>query len=121
MKDNQHEQLFTEFTAEIEATPVFKELDDEVAASCSGGAAVTLYENGRFNNDEDGRVLPVNSSIANLGSFNDKTSSFKISQGRWGFYADENYNNLLFTRGAGSYPVVPNGTNDRISSIKRIA
>lgn len=115
MKDN---QLFTELTAEFEA-PAFTELDDEVAATCSGGA-VTLYENGNFNRGDDGRVRVINGSIANLGSFNDLTSSFKISSGRWTFYADEQYNQPLFTRGPGEYPVVPNGTNDRISSIRKV-
>jgi hypothetical protein len=104
---------------QLDATLAVNELDDEIAAACSGGAAVTLYENGRFNRDKDGRVLPVDGNIANLGSFNDITSSFKITSGRWNFYADENYNNFLFSRGPGSYPVVPRGTNDRVSSIKR--
>lgn len=104
----------------LDTTLAVQELGDELAAACSGGAALTLYENGGFNNPNDGRVLPVNSNIANLGSFNDKTSSFKISAGRWTFYADENFNKPLFTRGPGSYPVVPSGTNDRVSSVKRV-
>lgn len=121
MKDNQHEQLFTVLTPEIEATPVFKELDDEVAATSIGGGVLALYENGNFNQNKDGRVLLLDHSTKNLGSFNDLTSSIKISRGTWEFYADENYNKLLFTRGPGSYSVIPNGTNDRITSIKRIA
>lgn len=126
MKDNQHEQLFTELTAEFEA-PAFQELDDEVAATCSGGQVLALYEHGNFNNSQDGRVRLLNGSISNIGSsFNDITSSIKISRGRWAFYADENYNNLLFTRGPGSYPVLPRArdgrsANDRITSIRRIA
>ncbi len=126
MKDNQHEQLFTELTAEFEA-PAFQELDDEVAATCSGGQVLALYEHGNFNNPQDGRVRLLNGSISNLGSsFNDITSSIKISRGRWAFYADENYQNLLFTRGPGEYPVLPRAgdgrsANDRITSIKRIA
>jgi hypothetical protein len=121
MKDNQHEQLFTELTAEFEP-PAFTELDDEVAATCSGGA-VTLYENGNFNIGDDGRVKVINGSTRNLGGFNDLTSSFKISSGRWEFYADEQYNQLLFTRGPGNYPVLrtgKNGSNDRITSIKKV-
>lgn len=109
---------------QLDATLALEELNDEVAATCSGGAAVTLYENGRFNQDKDGRVLPLNKSIANLGSFNDKTSSFIISQGTWEFYADENYNKLLFKRGPGRYPVLStgkDGVNDRVSSLKRVA
>jgi len=124
MKDNQHEQLFTELTAEFEA-PAFQELDDEVAATCSGGQVLVLYEHGNFNNSQAGRVLPLNGSTSNIGSFNDLTSSIKISRGRWEFYADENHNNLLFTLGPGSYRVLPRAedgrsANDRITSIKRI-
>lgn len=119
MKDNQPEQLFTELTAEIEA-PALQELDDEVAATCSGGAAVTLYENGNFNRNKDGRVLPVNGSIRNLGSFNDLTSSIKISSGRWAFYADEEFNKPMFTLGRGNYPVIALKYNDRLTSIKRV-
>lgn len=110
-----------EYLNQLDDVLAVTELDDEVAATSMGGAAVTLYENGNFNKDKDGRVLLINSSTANVGSFNDLTSSFKISKGRWAFYADENYNNLLFTAGPGNYPVVPNGTNDRVTAIKRIA
>ena len=109
---------------QLDTTLAVQELDDEVAASCSGGAALTLYENGRFNNPKDGRVLPLNKSVRNLGSFNDLTSSFIISSGRWTFYADEQHTKPLFTLGRGSYPVLStgkNGANDRISSVKRIA
>jgi len=125
MKDNQHEQLFTELTAEFEA-PAFQELDDEVAATCSGGQVLTLYEHGNYNNPQDGMVKQLNGSTNNIGrSFNDKTSSIKISRGVWKFYADENYNNLLFTLGPGDYRVLPlagdgRSANDRITSIKRI-
>ncbi len=127
MKDNQHEQLFTELTAEFEA-PAFKELDDEVAATCSGGVAlVTLYEHGNFNYPRDGKVRELNGSTRNIGrDFNDITSSIKISRGVWAFYADENYNNLLFTGGPGNYSVLPRAgdgrsSNDRITSIRRIS
>jgi hypothetical protein len=124
MKDNQHEQLFTELTAEFEA-PAFQELDDEVAATCSGGQVLALYEHVNFNKFQDGRVRLINGSIGNIGSFNDITSSIKISRGVWEFYADENYNNLLFKGGPGNYSVLPRAgdgrsANDRITSIKRV-
>jgi hypothetical protein len=67
MKDNQHEQLFTELTAEFEA-PAFQELDDEVAATCSGGQVLALYEHRDFNKFQDGRVRLLNGSIGNIGS-----------------------------------------------------
>ena len=129
MKDNQHEQLFTELTAEFEA-PAFKEVDDEVAATCSGGY-VELYENGPF---APGRVLgfsgPIVSGDRDLrttiaGDFNDKTSSIFISAGeRWQFFQDIGYRGRSVTLGPGSYPVLPRDTgfpNDWVSSLRRVA
>ena len=89
MKDN---QLFTELTAEFEA-PAFKEVDDEVAATCSGGAApVTLYagenltgESKDLNgNDRDLRNGPFR-------GFNDKTSSIYIREGKWELFSNKEY------------------------------
>jgi hypothetical protein len=116
MKDNQHEQLFTELTAEFEA-PAFTELDNEIAATCSGGYAI-LYENANFG----GRRLRIESGVSNLGnySFNDITSSIQIREGEtWAFYRDTNYRNLLFTGRDGNYSTIPG--NDQISSARRIA
>jgi hypothetical protein len=129
MKDNQHEQLFTELTAEFEA-PALQALDDEVAATCSGGY-VELYENGPFGR---GRVLgfsgPIGFGDRDLrttiaGNFNDKTSSIFISAGeRWQFFRDINYRGPSVTLGPGSYPVLPRDTgfpNDWVSSLRRVA
>jgi hypothetical protein len=129
MKDNQHEQLFTELTTEFEA-PAFKELDDEVAATCNGGY-LEVYENGPFApggymrlsarigwGDPDLRTTPA-------GNFNDKISSIKITGGeRWQFFRDINYGGPSVTLGPGSYPVLPRDTgfpNDWVSSFKRVA
>ena len=119
MKNNQHEQLFTELTAESEA-PAFQELDDEVAATCSGGALV-LFEHGDYNQDIKGKNLKVVDSISNLGSFSNKTSSFIITEGRWEFYDGANYETRLFTYGPGTYPVIAARNNDKVTSVKRIA
>ncbi|KAB8330653.1 beta/gamma crystallin family protein [Scytonema tolypothrichoides VB-61278] len=114
MKDNQHEQLFTE-------------LDNEVAATCSGGY-VDLYENGPF---APGRVATVFAPVGfgdrdlRNSNFNDKTSSIFISAGeRWEFFRDINYQGPSRILGPGSYPVLPRDTgfpNDWVSSLRRVA
>ncbi|MBW4636550.1 MAG: beta/gamma crystallin family protein [Iphinoe sp. HA4291-MV1] len=118
MKDNQHEQLFTELTAEFEA-PAFTELDNEVAASCSGGTAY-LYENANFT----GKVWIFEKGSADLRgqNFNDKTSSIIITGNeRWAFYRDINYGGQRVILGQGRYSFVPDVgiPNDSISSLKR--
>jgi len=132
MKDNQHEQLFTELTAEFE-TSIFKELDDEVAATCSGGVAYTgshnpdviLYVHGGI----AGNSLKVNASINdglnNLEkfNFNDKVSSFIILKGKWNFYADAGFKGIYNSKplGPGTYSSLPTGfSNDQLSSLKRV-
>jgi Beta/Gamma crystallin len=122
MKDNQHEQLFTELTAEFEA-PAFQELDDEVAATCSGGVAY-LYQDAGF----QGRRLQFFNGETDLRkwAFNDKTSSLIISGNeRWRFYRDINFQGPSVTLGRGTYSLarlnqlgIP---NDSISSLRRIA
>jgi hypothetical protein len=100
MKDNQHEQLFTELTAEFEA-PAFKELDDEVAASCSGGLFyvngpdpdVILYDKPNF----QGNSLRINATdgdgddnLSNYG-WNDKTSSIRVVRGKWRIFQNAGF------------------------------
>lgn len=118
MKDNQHEQLFTELTAKNEATPIFKELDDEVAATCSGGKAgvLTLYSNA----NRTGKKLSLSHSIPDLESFDNITSSITISRGLWAFYADKNYQNFLYAADRDGDGSVPSSANNKISSIKRL-
>lgn len=102
MKDEQHEQLFTELTPEFEATPVFKELDDEVAASCSGVGKfytggddpdVILYDKPNF----QGESLRINATngdgddnLTNLG-WNDRTSSIRVIRGKWRIFQNKGY------------------------------
>ena len=99
---------------------LFQELDNEVAATCSGGYAI-LYENPFFG----GRSLRLESGASDLRNyrFNDITSSIAIGEGqRWMFYRDINYRNPIFViMGDGKYPILPPSANDQISSARRIA
>ncbi|MBW4499849.1 MAG: beta/gamma crystallin family protein [Scytonema hyalinum WJT4-NPBG1] len=101
MKDK---QLFTELTAEFEA-PV-TELDDEVAATCSGGAAIDIYFGGPNPDvilyDKENRglgdALQINAKAfggddnldnSAIGSgWNNKTSSIQVIRGNWVIYQD---------------------------------
>jgi len=116
MKDNQHEQLFTELTADSEA-PAFEELDNETAAAIGGGAKIEVYR------DSNSRV--------NLGSFNtgsaqlsalanNKISSIKVNAGTWVLYDLPNHQGESSVRyGPGSHNL-PSLLNDRTSSLKQV-
>ncbi|GAB1541210.1 hypothetical protein NUACC21_38800 [Scytonema sp. NUACC21] len=100
MNNNQHEQL----TAEFEV-PAFHELDDEVAATCSGGVQRDIYFGG---DDPDvilydspnlltsGATLHINAKAlggddnldnAAIGSgWNNRTSSIRVIRGEWLIY-----------------------------------
>jgi hypothetical protein len=136
MKNNQHEQLFTELTAEFEATPAFHELDDEVAATCSGGRIffggadpdVILFEDSQYR----GRALRVNATSGDGDSnltdqgFNDKTSSIKVIRGTWQIYEHANYTGRTTTLRPGDYYTPPFGRrpnivpNDSLTGIRRV-
>ena len=108
---------------EVQNEELFQELDNEVAASCSGGVAY-LYEHAGF----QGRRLQFFNGEDDLRrwNFNDKTSSLKIvGNERWTFYRDINREGRAVTLGAGEYSLfrlnqlgIP---NDSISSLRRIA
>ena len=96
-----------------------KELNDEVAATCSGGN-VSLYRDGNF----QGGGITFSNSDANLANnnFNDATSSIIIrGNQRWRFYKNVNFRGPSVTLGPGRYPRVGQGLNDSISSLKRIS
>jgi hypothetical protein len=121
MKDNQNEQLFTELTAESEA-PAFTELDDEVAASCSGGVAY-LYQDDNFL----GRRLQFFNGESDLRrwNFNDETSSLEIvGNERWEFYRDISFGGYPVTLSRGRYTLTDlrgrGISNDSISSLRRV-
>ena len=108
MKDNQHGQLFTELTVECEATPAFQELNDEVAATCSGGGATDIYFGGPnpdvilydSPNRGLGAALAINAkafggddNLDNDGSlsgsdWNNRTSSIQVIRGEWTIFQD---------------------------------
>jgi hypothetical protein len=135
MKNNQHEQLFTELTAESEA-PAFQELDDEVAATCSGGKIsfggsnpdVLLFEDTQYR----GRALAINATSgagdenldnAAIGSgWNNRTSSIKIIRGTWQIYTGDNYKGTTKTLRPGDYytPQAFGLPNDSLTGIRRV-
>ena len=98
MKDNQHEQLFTELTAESEA-PAFEELDNETAAAIGGDAdKIQVYR------DSNLRV--------SLGSFNtgspqlsarpnNQISSIKVNAGTWALYDSPKFSGQSLRYGPG--------------------
>ncbi len=138
MKDKQQEQLFTELTAEFEATPAFQELDDEVAATCSGGQIyfggsnpdVILFEDTQYR----GKALRINATsgagddnldneFAGIGTdFNDKTSSIKVIRGTWQIYTGDNYTGTTKTLRPGDYytPQAFGLPNDSMTGIRRV-
>ena len=138
MKDNQHEQLFTELTAESEA-PAFEELDNETAAACSGGVAylygsnpdVILHKDSNGQGQSIGANASTGDGIRNVGfsdgkgggfntTFNDTVTSITIKRGSWQFFDDSNYGGDTTGRlGPGSYQL--GHMNDKITSFIRVA
>ncbi|MDM9586273.1 beta/gamma crystallin-related protein [Nostoc sp. GT001] len=114
----------------FEAISSIKELNDEDAATYSGGIAFTggnnpdviLYTDEGFN----GRNLGVNASgsdgVPYVGDdFNDLTSSIAIIRGTWAFYRDLNFTTYQTTLGPGLYSSLPGGiANDSLSSLFRV-
>jgi len=112
MKDNQHEQLFTELTAESEA-PAFEELDNETAAAIGGGAKIEVYR------DSNSRVSlgSFNTGSAQLSlAANDKISSIKVNEGAWTLYEHANFRGQSVMYGPGSHNL-PLWFNDKTSSL----
>jgi hypothetical protein len=117
MKVNQHEQLFTELTAEFEA-PAFTELDDETGAAIQGGYKLELYDTENFGQ--------------RLGSFDyggkkkliadNKISSIVVNDGLWRFYEKPNYKGAAYTLGKGAYKLGPGSAylNNQISSFQQV-
>ena len=83
-----------------------------------GPPAIVLFEH----NDYRGPTQVVlTSSNPNLGSFNDRTSSFVITGGTWQLYMHQNYRDPSVTHGQGLYPT-PNSltpvANDALTAVK---
>ncbi|MDF5732473.1 MAG: beta/gamma crystallin-related protein [Rhizonema sp. PD38] len=118
---------------------VVKELNDEVAATCSGGVGflygsnpdVILYKDSNLQGQSIGVNAATNDGIPNIGfsdgngggfstTFNDQTSSIKIIRGSWQFFDDSNYRGDTTGRlGPGTYNLGVN--NDKITSLIRLA
>ena len=82
-----------------------------------GTPAIVLFEHSNYRGQR--RVLT--SSNSNLGNFNDKTSTFIITGGRWQLYTDENYMGSSVIHGQGHYPTLNAQTsvgNDALTSVK---
>lgn len=108
-----------------------KELNDDVAATCSGGVASTggndpdiiLYRDLGFGGGNPlGVNASVNDGLSYVGDdFNDKTSSIAIIRGTWDFYQDGQFGNYQTTLGPGVYSNLPTGiANDSLSSLSRV-
>ena len=82
-----------------------------------GTPAIVLFEHDHYRGQR--RVLT--SSSSNLGNFNDKTSTFIITGGRWQLYTQQNYQGSSVTHGQGLYPTANSLTpvaNDALTSVK---
>lgn len=111
MKDNQHEQLFTELTG----IAGVEELSNETAAAIQGGWDLEVY---RDYNLKD-RVGSFNVRSPQVKA-NNQISSVKINAGVWRFYDLPNYRGNFLDLGPGTHNLV-GFTNDGISSLKQIA
>lgn len=124
-----------EYFKQIDATLALIELDDEVAATCSGGVAYTgsndpdvlLYVDGGLKGDRLDVNASLHDGLKNLNrygrnlfdNFNDEVSSFVIRKGKWNFYADPNYKGLYNKKplGPGTYYSLPGSfNNDELGS-----
>lgn len=109
-----------EYLKQLDATLSLIELDDEIAATCSGGARfytdgddpdVILYSLKNFRGDSLGINAEKNGGDPNLdndGSFrtsgwNNRTSSILVIRGTWDIYQDSGHNATLRTLTPGSY------------------
>ncbi|MEN9521562.1 MAG: hypothetical protein RLZZ381_4150 [Cyanobacteriota bacterium] len=101
----------------LEAISALNALEDEAAATCSGGTP-TLYSDANFG----GNSFQVSGDqISNLGFFNDATSSLTIDEGTWEFFSDANFQGQRVVLGPGSYSgITETGfPNDSLSSLRR--
>lgn len=125
-----------EYFNQLDAILAVKELDDEVAATCSGGKIyfdgpnpdVLLFED----NNYGGGVLRINAtngagdenldnSLVGSG-WNNKTSSIKIVRGEWQIFQDDGYKGKSKTLKPGSYSKASafGLANDSLTGIRRI-
>jgi len=125
MKDNQHEQLFTELTAESEA-PAFEELDNDTAAAIGGGqisppqgvpgGAIALYDHpggkGYLGYSYGDTQLPAR--------MNNKASSVHIHIGTWALWTGGKLNGKVLAPLKPGLHNLPRSFNNQVSSVVRI-
>ncbi|MEW6497167.1 MAG: beta/gamma crystallin-related protein [Cyanobacteriota bacterium] len=126
-------------TQDLFALDTVQDLDNETAATCSGGAGylnsgdpdVILFEHERF----QGRSLNLNAAtgdgLRNFGTwdgnggggdngFNDVTTSIQVLRGTWEFFTSSNYGGESLILGPGSsIEYVGSRFNDRFTSAFR--
>jgi hypothetical protein len=97
-----------------------EDIDQEAAANHSGGVSIALYSDEGFRGEG---LFLGNGDIPSLNQygFNDKISSVKVLEGQWELYQDDNYQGGFTFVGPGDYARVKPGSNDTISSLRRIS
>ena len=104
----------------IELNPHLQEISCENAAIIQGGANITLYNDRDFRGDAFGSDTEI--SDLSFTNYNDQASAITISEGRWAFYTDANYQGTSVVLNPGSYSWVEDVglPNDSISSFRRV-
>jgi hypothetical protein len=127
-------------TQDMFALDTVQDLDNETAATCSGGIGylnsgdpdVILYQHARFQGASLGLNAATGDGLPNFGTrdgnggggdngFNDQTSSIRVLKGTWEFFSSSNYGGERLTLGPGSsVEYVGSRFNDRFTSARRI-
>ncbi|HAA27102.1 MAG TPA: hypothetical protein DDW76_18280 [Cyanobacteria bacterium UBA11369] len=132
-----NDKTFSEFSC-----TAIKEIGDEAAASCSGGAPfshmfsksytggrnpdVILYRETGMNSELNNKTFnsPIGDGHWDFegNNFNDVASSAVVVRGTWEFFADKDYQGYLGTLTPGIYPDLAQAgiPHDQVSSIKRV-
>ncbi|MEH2359041.1 beta/gamma crystallin-related protein [Nostoc sp.] len=111
---------FNNQTQDLYSIELVQDLDHEVAASVSGGAALELYRDSDFQNP----IFFTDGGYSYIGdASNDQVSSIRVNEGTWAFYSDANFQGTRSTLGPGEYPFTGNLDvgNDSISSFSRLS
>ncbi len=136
MKFTDRSQTHSKYFQNLDNIARVKELSDEAAATCCGGAKVILYDRGDLtgnNNDNDpnnnfceiGDSITITNSGGLCAGFDlNKTSSIAINQGMWRLYPQENFKGKPVTLSPGGYDkkaLEKRGLKDNtLSSIQRV-
>jgi Beta/Gamma crystallin len=73
----------------LDAVSALKELPDEAAATCGGGASITLFDNDNYNVDNGYTIRNESDRDLRTGIFKgweDRTSSIVVNSGTWRVY-----------------------------------